>query len=85
MVVDRLLHFVLHVRRHHGNHELIESLEYIALLRQVKAKEPISVLTCQDHLLRGAATKLENLEKLVVVVLAWENRNLDKHFDGCAS
>lgn len=85
VIVDWLLYFVLHVGWYHCNYELVESLEYVALLWQVETEEPISVLTCQDHLLRGTATKLQNLEKLIIVVLAWENWNLDKHFDCCAS
>lgn len=58
MIIYWLFHLILHIWRHHRHNKLIECLKYVALLRQIKAKESISILTRQDHLLRWTATEL---------------------------
>jgi hypothetical protein len=81
VIVHRLFDFVLHVWGHHGPHEVVEGLEYISLLLQIVVKEPLTVLAVKDHVLVRLAAELQDLQQLVVVVLAREDRDLDEHFD----
>lgn len=84
VIVHRLLHFVLHMRRHHCPDEIVEGLKHIALLLQVVVKEPLPILAIQDHVLVRLPAKLQYLQQLVVVVLPGEDRDLDEHLDGRA-
>lgn len=84
VVVHRLLDSALEFRRHHRDDELIESLEHVVLLLWIEEEEAIAVLRVLYHLQGGLAAEFEYLEQLIIVVLAWEDRNLDEELDGCA-
>lgn len=85
VVIHRLFNFVLHVRRNHRHHKVIERFEYISLLLQVVVKKSISILAIQNHLLIGHPTKFKNLQQLVIIILPRKDRNFDKHFNSCTS
>lgn len=51
----------------------------------VEEEELVSVDRVEDHFLRGKTAELHDLEKLVVVVLSWEDWCLDEELDGRAA
>ena len=85
VIVLWLFNLILHMRRDHCHHEIIESLEYISLLQQIIIEESLSILTIQNKFLVWTATKFHYFKELVIVIHSWKYGYLDKHFYGSAS
>jgi hypothetical protein len=85
MVPERDFDGVVLVFGYLCHQKLLEVLEIITLLFVVEKEEFVSVDRVENHLLRWQSAELHDLEKLIVVVLAWEDRRLDEELDGCAA
>ena len=76
---------VMVLRRHVCHQEVRERFQHVSLLQRVPNEQAVSVYRVVDHVVGRKATELDDLEHLVVVILPWENRQLDKQLNGCAA